>query len=148
MNQQATPTDSVAIPDISTAINKLMQNPELLSMVASAIGASPPTKTNNSDNTESDIANENQTSEASSDADTDGNVPEILSRSPSDVMSSVLPLLSRMSSLGFSSKSSGNVKHEQLLCALKPYLSQSRCDAIDYILKISRMSVLLKGFKM
>ena len=35
-------------------------------------------------------------------------------------------------------------RHVALLCALKPYVNPNRCEAIDYIIKISEISQLLK----
>ena len=46
-----------------------------------------------------------------------------------------------------SSKNSGIEKNHrsELLCALKPYLSQSRTDAIDRIIKLSELSSVFKN---
>ncbi len=138
MNEDVKTGETTPIPDISSAISKIMEHPELISMVASALGTSVP-----------------KTQEDRYEVGTpdNGDTPttgEIVQPSPSvsaDAISNMLPMLSKLSALGTGTEKVGNIKHEQLLCALKPYLSQSRCEAIDYILKISRMSVLLKGFK-
>lgn len=110
---------------ISEAVSKLMAHPELISAVASALGGmqggvpSPPP-------------------------------PEEAAQSPSspkvsaspDIPASLSPLLSKLAS-----QSGGVCRHEALLCALKPYVSPSRKEAIEYIIKISKMSNLVKGLK-
>ncbi len=127
MSENTTPP----IPDLSGAISKIMEHPELLSMVASVLGEP------SADNRE--MSEQTKESEQSVAASAPPTPP------PPEVISTLAPMLSRLNALG-----SGGVakfKHEQLLCALKPYLSSSRCDAIDYIIKFSQMSSLLKGFK-
>ncbi len=114
------------IPDLSGAISKIMEHPELLSMVASVLGEQ---KAESGDSAEGVPVSQESTPPSP----------------PPEVISTLAPMLSRLSALG-----TGGVakfKHEQLLCALKPYLSSSRCDAIDYIIKISQMSSLVKGLK-
>ena len=39
----------------------------------------------------------------------------------------------------------GDARRESLLIALKPYLSKERCEAIDQMLRISRISEILKN---
>ena len=41
-------------------------------------------------------------------------------------------------------KSRGNDSHTALLCALKPYLGPERQNAIDYAIKLGRLSEILK----
>lgn len=38
----------------------------------------------------------------------------------------------------------GTDRRETLLCAMKPYLSHDRCQAIDYIIKLSHLGAILK----
>ncbi len=117
---------------IAGAVGKLLEHPELISMVASAIGADtsklgaspPPT-----------AQNENAQNAEPVSAD----VP-----ATPDAVSTLMPMLSKLSSLGFDKGKSG-FKHEQLLIALKPYVSKNRCDAIDYMLRLSRISGLIGG---
>lgn len=57
-----------------------------------------------------------------------------------DVMGMISPLLSR------SSKSRETAKHEALLCALKPYLSDSKKNAVDSILKVAKIGDVIEAF--
>ena len=50
-------------------------------------------------------------------------------------------LLSLLSSKGAGTKN----RRSDLLCALKPYLSQNRIDAIDQIIKLSELSSVFKN---
>ena len=131
----------VAIPDLSEAIGKIMEHPELISMVASVLGGTPPSQGDQNSNP-SPPAPQVEASKATESAPVSG-------APPADIMASIAPMLSRLSTIGSqSNKDIGlDAKHRQLLCALKPYLSDSRKSAIDYILKISQMSGLLKGLR-
>ena len=125
------------IPDISSAgisdaISKLMEHPELISMVASALSGNSPQEPQSAAASEEESAESAETSAESS--------------PPHDAISSVMPMISKLSSI--SEKGGGiDKKHEQLLCALKLYVSPARRDAIDYILKFSQMSSLFKALK-
>ena len=109
---------------LSGAVSKLLEHPELISMVASALGQSSHEAPKGSPPPESSPvpAKEEQT----------------------DVMASVLPILSKLSS---SDGAHSSFKHAGLLCALKPYVSKSRADAIDYIIRISQISGLIGKIK-
>ena len=116
---------------ISTAIGKLMEHPELISMVAAAMGRSVPANASEA---------VSATKEATKEAPSEGNQPS------ADALAAFMPMLSKMSgALGKGSQSAA--PHSQLLCALKPYVSENRKTAIDYILKLSQMSTLLDGMK-
>lgn len=119
--------EALSADNISSAISKLLEHPELLSMAASALGI------------DSNGKAATDTPEAAEDTPTGSN-GETAPSASSDVMASIMPLLSGLSG-------GGSFKHEPLLRALKPYLSESRKEAIDYIIKISRMSSLVKGLK-
>ena len=117
---------------ISSAIGKIMEHPELISMVASALGGNAgKSDAVSAEVTEADSQSEVQTAPPSS-------LPS------TDAVTTLLPLLKGLS-LGGGSKDSGKsgFRHEPLLRALKPYVSHSRGQAIDYILRISQISGLL-----
>ncbi|MBO7310837.1 MAG: hypothetical protein J6U86_05530 [Clostridia bacterium] len=119
---------------ISEAVGKLLENPSLLQSVASALGLGGEggEKATASDTHEAAsveaVAGKHEVAEASAS-----------SADMSAIMASVLPMLSKLASGG------GDCRHEKLLFALKPYLSPSRSSAVDYIVKISKMSELVKG---
>ena len=117
---------------ISSAIGKIMEHPELISMVASALGGNVREATAVSAN------------EAESDSDSEVQNDSTPSFPSADAVATILPMLKGLS-LGGGGKGSGKggFRHEQLLCALKPYVSHSRGQAIDYILRISQISGLL-----
>ncbi len=131
MNEPA----NTSLPDLSSAISKIMEHPELISMVASVLGE--PTKTESAAPAAETVSTDVQ-------GTAENAVPISV---PTDMLSSVMPLVSKLSALSSPQNGGSGFKHEQLLCALKPYLSSSRGDAVDYIIKISKMSTLLKGIK-
>ena len=131
---------------ISNAINKLLENPELISMVASALGKSAPLGVGATGDGQgekitstADDAKESETAVSSS-----ASVPSI----NADAVAALMPMLSGLGKIsGSDGKAGAKFRHEELLCALKPYLSNSRCEAIDYILRISRMSGIINRLR-
>ena len=101
---------------ISNAFQKILENPEIISTVAAAIGMPAPKK--------------------DAPASYAPNMPN------TDTLTTLAPLLSSISQKSPSSKISSN--QACLLRALKPYVNPNRCEAIDYIIKISEISQLLK----
>ena len=132
------PLQMGAPTSLSDAISKLMENPEIISTVASALGsmsAQRPTaaKAEGSDSS----ANPEQSAASSASPDL------------SSIVTGLAPLMSGMGAKQphlheKNDKGSEAVRREALLCALKPYVSESRREAIDYIIRISRISELLK----
>ena len=130
----AAPLDIAPPTQISAAIDKILANPELISMVASALGGASSEKKDTasvinaaSDNTETLDAKQ-QTSEKSE-----------------DIISTLAPILSSLQGKSLLSRSPANDKRACLLNALKPYLCRERCEAIDYMIKLGRISELLKN---
>ncbi len=133
---EAPQAQNQGMPDLSSAISKIMEHPELISMVASVLG--------NDSAAESPSAEEN----AASTADAPSQPTSAPPSPPPEILSTLAPMLSRISALGSGGTSDKNgFRHEALLCALKPYLNSSRVGAIDYIIKISKMSSLIQGLK-
>lgn len=104
--------------DISLAIDKLLANPELINMVASAIGKSAPV------------------------GDKATSVSEKAAVTP-DVISTIAPVLSALK--GGDGHNARSDHRACLLAALKPYLCRERCEAIDYMIKLGKISELLKN---
>jgi hypothetical protein len=84
--------------------------------------------------------------------------PQLLARLPS-IIAAVKPMLdafgtqSHQAQTTDTAKLSGHSEHSKkndadcrsaLLCAMKPYLSRDRQNAIDYIIKLSRLGDILK----
>lgn len=130
-------------PSLSDAISRLMENPEIISTVASALGNISAAKTAPAE----EPAKEGAATAASTSAEP---MPE---GDLSSLVSSLAPIMSGISGLGGNRSTqhsdlhaSDLQKREELLCALKPYVSEGRRDAIDYIIRISRVSELLKSY--
>ncbi len=138
--------DSPAQPSLSDAINKLMANPEIISMVASTLGnmnAPQPEKTEQPPKPEEASA-EKVTSEVSAlPAPQGAGAPDL-----GELIKGIAPMMSRLSGgekRGSQSREAD--RREALLCALKPYVSDGRREAIDYIIRISQVSDLLKNIQ-
>ena len=121
--------------NISDAIAKLKEHPEIISAVASALSG------NNGNNTDNNI-NEEKTE-----------APIVSSPFPmeklTEVMATLGPMLSEMGSspVGKEIKGSREDHRYALLCALRPYLSDGRREMVDYVLKFGRIGDLLKKMK-
>ena len=120
---------------LSGAMEKLLAHPELISMVASALKSQdiPPTV----DKSNSETVND-------SDPAVSMGVRDTANSGNADLTSALLPMLSRLGNLKSAPQ---NAPHSALLCALKPYVSPARREAIDYFLKFSQMSALISGLK-
>ena len=115
MSESAESSVSLGGSQISDAFQKILEHPEIISSVATAIGMPAP----NADP-------KAETSDASK----------------PDALSAFAPILNSLSHKDSPGRISSN--QASLLCALKPYVNPNRCEAIDYIIKISEISQLLK----
>ena len=125
-----------APPSIADAIEKLRENPEIISMVASALGGSV---SKNEASKEPEAPN--------SAMEESGNSPK--SPDMGQLVSSLAPLLSSMGRSPTKDthpheRSGRTSEREALLCALKPYVSENRRAAIDYVIRISQVSDMFK----
>lgn len=126
---------------ISAAISKLMEHPEIIGAVASALsGAEAGADKNDAQaKTGAEAILEPIRKEVGASAD-----------AAPDLAASLIPIISRLGTLRLDEGgggSHGGAGHSALLCALKPYLSKNRSDAIDYMLKISQMSDIISKLR-
>ena len=139
--------------DASALLGSLLSNPDLLRNISSMIGKSGDGATEK---------NESQPisspSVANNEAVTDGisrvlSNPEMMAKLP-DVMKMIAPMMQGPQSLpGESSPTSASLQsgakdrhgcRNDLLIALKPFLSPERCHAIDMLLGLSRLGDVLQ----
>ena len=114
---------------LSEMLDKLLANPQILSSVASALASSQ------GQTAQAPPENAVQTSVRQ-----DPSLDAVADKLP-EIMNMLRPMISPSVS---SSKSDGGGKKEALLCAVKPYLSDGRREAVDYIIKLSRIAEILK----
>ncbi len=114
-----------ATPDFSSVLGGILSNPEMLSMISSM-----------ADKLKGDIPTMNDTSTPN---DAPKGDTEALKK-VGDMAGLLAPLLS-----AGGGNSPANDNRTCLLRALKPYLSQGRSEAVDYIIKFSRISDVLKN---
>lgn len=120
----STPKSNGENEKLSSALNEIFSNPQMLSAISS-------------------MAQSLKSKESASSATQNENSSEI-PREVSPTANDKLPELLNMLSSNSSSVKQSN--RSELLCALKPYLSQSRSDAIDKIIRFSELSSVLKNF--
>lgn len=127
----------------SAALNGILSNPEMLSMISSMA------QKLKSGAIESDVEADTKTPTAPQTQGAEGeSVPstqsaEAIPASLPNMLGSLAPLLS--GELGSPSRESNN--RACLLRALKPYMSDGRSEAIEYIIKFSRLTELLKSLR-
>ena len=107
-----------AAPDLGSMVSKLLANPELISQIASAVGAEP----NNAEASPHERPAEGASAEVS------------------------LPVGQIMSMLGGAGGSGDAARRTALLSALKPYCNEHRCRTIDYMIGISKIAGGFSGF--
>lgn len=116
---------------LSSALNEIFSNPQMLSAISSMAK-------NLKDGDYSSVTAEKKEEakeETKEETPTDG-------ASAASVTDKLPQLLNMLSS------STSNIKQSrrsELLCALKPYLSQNRSDAIDKIIRFSELSSVFKN---
>ena len=126
-------------PDLSSALEKILANPELISMVASTLGAPPSAPPQKEEVASNDAPPEpkEETEDASA------SIPAGIS----ERISSLAPLLSSLTGGKGKDGSHRGGKEDHRACllrALKPYLNPSRQEAIDYMIRLSELSEVLK----
>jgi len=114
---------------LSKAFGKILEHPELISMVAGVLGGEAQKNEQQSVATTSSVAEH-------AEGGTQG--------ANGDALAALVPMLGKLTSVG----ANGTVfKHETLLCALKPYLNGHRCDTIDLIIRMSKISSIIGGMR-
>ena len=119
-------------PDISKMLGELLSNQDIISKISEIAG--------NFQNKEVTNSSEN---ESSSNIDSLLTNPDIISKLP-NVINVIKPIMSEEKNTG----SKIFDKRIGLLIAMKPYLSPKRCEAIDYIARMSKLSETIKGLKL
>lgn len=139
-------------PDLSTALNALLSDSQLMSRISGIVnGVSEQT-----DATASAAPHESEPppppppGNAASVGTGLGSLlsnPDVMEKLP-EVMATIAPMLrgggdKKDADSDKNGHSCTSSKRIALLCALKPYLSPRRCEAIDYIIKLDRIGSLL-----
>jgi len=125
-------SDIPSSPDLSAMLGRVLSNPELLQGIASAI--------------QSDVPQKEDAAESASIVDPSPSTAPALdssSQSLPNLLSTMAPLLSTLSQKTSSATESHDPR-TALLCALKPYLCASRCEAIDYLLKLEQITSVMR----
>ena len=150
-------SSSPPVADAGALLGKLLSNPDLLRNISSAIGSSAAA---GAGETTPAPTPESSSSAPQEGAVTDGisrvlNNPEMMAKLP-DVMRMLAPMMQNSAPASEASvpvsaavSNSGGVKDRRgcrndLLLALKPFLSPERCRAIDMLLGLSRLGDALQ----
>ena len=129
----------ISIPSaeaLSGMINTLKENPALLQSIAASLGM-----TNASEKEEKEAKEEKEENSFSEQNTIETSAMPAI---PPEIMKALPTVLSLMNGNG-KPKSKSEANREALLYALKPYLSKSRADAIEKIIRLSRIGDILSG---
>lgn len=118
--------NDVKLPDLSGVIDMISKNPDLVKNVANAFSAMSQSV---QDTAPIDSQKEESVSVSSPAFDT-------------SALNSLLPILTQTKPKG-----STKAHHNELLCALKPYLSPERCAVIDRMLEFGQLGDILRAFE-
>lgn len=145
--EEKTNAANAGMPSVSEAMEKIMAHPELISMVASVLGA--PTASGKEGDSVED--SKEQRSSAAMETETPAEPSESVGIAASasengaaDWMATFAPLLSALGAGKGGRGKSADDPRSCLLRALKPYVSQGRREAIDYMIRLSQISDLFK----
>lgn len=135
-------------PNFSEMLDKVLSNPEIISTVAAALSKGGEETTANNDESAKtlDVSEDGEINQEKVKNEGETPSPDIavmMQRLP-EVMKIVGPMMSRGGGKGVSKL---NDKRTCLLNAIKPYLNPHRCEAIDYIIRFSELSELIKTIR-
>lgn len=132
MNGGSFDLGSISPDALSNAISKISEHPEIISMVASALGK-----------TTEESAPQPTPQTSSSLQPSASSLPQ--QTDLSSLIGSIAPV---MAALGGKRKKDPREEHrDALLCALKPYLSEDRRQMVDKIMKLGQIGDILKIIK-
>ena len=151
-SEQDNEKENVGIPmDLSSMVGKLLSNPQLLTGIASALSGDGGEQ-NGQKIAEETVQKVPQRTEQTARNDAESVSPEgididAITRKLPEIMGAIAPVMSR--TVGGDGKSEGRKRacdnRSCLLNAMKPYMNPQRCEAIDYIIKFSQISEILKN---
>ena len=119
--------------DFSSVLGNILSNPEMLSSIKSI---AQKLQSDNAQNQEQDTEQKSEEQPIAAEVSAPQNAKA------TDAISALAPLLYT----DFSKFSRADDKRACLLRALKPYLSEGRCEAVEYIIKFSAISDIIKNF--
>ena len=125
--------------DFSAMLDKVLSNPEILTTVASALSGVSSNGGAEASNKDIEKSSAEQSVAAPAPLDTDAMMQKL-----PQMMKMLSPMLSGSGAKNHSPAHDPSDKRTCLLLAIKPYLSPERCEAIDYIIKFSKLSEILK----
>ena len=125
--------------DFSAILDKVLSNPDILTTVASALSGIPSNGTGEAESKGADAPRVDESAMASAPLDTD-----VMMQKLPQIMKMLSPMISGTGAKNHAPAHDPTDKRACLLLAIKPYLSKERCEAIDYIIKFSKLSEILK----
>lgn len=130
------PTDNTA--PISENLEKLLSDPTLLRTIGSALGADAAPTSDGADNTDTSPAADGLSKVLSD--------PALMAKLP-QVIEILKPMLQSTASADTTAPKPPQSPRDDLLLALKPFLSRERAATVDTILRLARLGNVLQSLK-
>ena len=124
---QGTPSND-PIPEM---LGSILSNKELMDKISAIVGSSASDEKDNVPSSPASLLSD----------------PDVMAKLP-EVISVLRPMMDGKHGEEKKEHARANDRRTALLCALKPYLSPKRCEAIDYITKISKLGDVMKNLKL
>ena len=128
--------------DFSAMLNKVLANPQILSTVASALSGTAGDGTETGTVTQRSEPEEKKDKNPSDEPSPSPDVAAMAQKLP-EIINMLGPVMTPKGA--YKQQSYQNDKRACLLNAMKPYMNPQRCEAIDYIIKFSQISEILKN---
>ncbi len=131
---------------LQNTIKKITENPDALKSIMGLIGnmnLSLPKEGDTPEKKESDIIESDKDTASEKNTIAASTTPDI--KIPPEILASLPTIMSALGGKDSTAKSKSCSQREALLCALKPYLSPHKAEAIDKIIQLSKLGDIL-GF--
>ena len=123
--------DTPSSDPIPEMLGSILSNKELMDKISAIVGTPVADTNNNAPSSPASILSD----------------PDVMAKLP-EVISVLRPMMNGTQKEEKKEHARANDRRTALLCALKPYLSPKRCEAIDYITKISKLGDVMKNLKL
>lgn len=135
-------TSGMAQMDLSGMLGKLLANPQIIESVASALSSENESGASHPQNSAPPMNVEQKNEQITVEPPTP-DIAAMAQRLP-EIMGMLSPVLQQKGGASSDKAHIVSDKRACLLNAMKPYMSPQRCEAIDYIIKFSQISEILK----
>ena len=123
--------DTPSSDPIPEMLGSILSNKELMDKISAIVGTPVADANNNAPSSPASILSD----------------PDVMAKLP-EVISVLRPMMDGKHGEEKKEHARANDRRTALLCALKPYLSPKRCEAIDYITRLEKLGDVIKNIQL